>query len=163
MIMTMKDWEQQLLLDRNRLDDAALNQPQLYWEVSEAYVLAVSERDSLDAKLKQVKAERSLAIRSEAVAAGEKLTEAAVAAKLEMDPDILKATREYLDQCTDASLLQVMKESFSQRAYMIQELGNQFRSNYFQKSAVTGGAAGEVAYNKTRQAINEKRKAGGRK
>lgn len=113
---------EQLQIDRDDLDTCLVEQPDLYYHVAEAYVLAVAKRDEAKLDLEQATADLDKQFREAAAAAEEKVTEAALSRKLASAPRIQKLERELLGLRVEADKWQALKEAFQQRSFMMREL-----------------------------------------
>jgi hypothetical protein len=153
-------YEGKLQIDRHALDDALVEQPETFHSVSKAYVYAVSNRDELKDKIRKTDANLYLEIREEAALNKEKLTEAAVQARLEVHESHTAAREAYLESCKQADLWQALKEAFQQRSYVLKDLAGLYISGYYATTSVKGKASKEVeeiADNTRKEAIHEKR------
>lgn len=113
---------QQLQIDRDDLDTCLVEQPDLYYHVAEAYVLAVAKRDEAKLDLEQVTAELGEVMRNAAAVKEEKLTEAAITRKLSDSPRLQEKERALLSLRVEADKWQALKEAFQQRSFMMREL-----------------------------------------
>jgi len=131
-------WAEQLKIDRHALDAELVQQPQLFWQVSEAHVNAVSRRDAQKEIVERTRAGCSLAIRGRALEEGRKTTEGCIEAEMSMDQEVIDVTDAYLSMCAEADRLHALKEAFNQRAYVLRDLAGLFVAGYFSNSAVKG-------------------------
>lgn len=115
---------EQLQIDRDDLDTGLVEQPDLYYHVAEAFVLAVAKRDEAKLDLEQATADLDKQFREAAAEADppEKLTEAAITRKLASAPRIQTLERGLLRLRVEADKWQALKESFQQRSFMLREL-----------------------------------------
>lgn len=114
--------QQQLQIDPDDLESALIEQPDLYYHVSDSYVNAVARRDAVKFSIEQVTAELGEQMRKAAVAKDEKLTEAAITRKLADTPRLQEMEEQYLALRLEADRWQALKEAFQQRSFMLREL-----------------------------------------
>jgi hypothetical protein len=120
-----------LRIDKNDLDTALMEQPDAYWRVSEAYVMACSRRDEMKLEMGQATAELDKQYRGEAEKAGDKLTEKSLQSQIDLAPKIIDFKKKYGAACLKADLLAAMKESYRDRSGALRELSQLYASNYF--------------------------------
>lgn len=111
-----------LEIDRDGLDDCLVKQPELFYHVSEAYVIAVAERDEVKLKLDEAIAGLDQQIRRKAAEDDERITEATIQQRIKVAPLIQQLQREHLSVRQEADSWQALKEAFQQRSYMLREL-----------------------------------------
>jgi hypothetical protein len=119
---TLADLRSKLSIDKDDLDEALVEQPDLYYHVADAYVTAVAERDASKLDLEQATAELDEQYRKKAVEEEEKLTEAALRNKIISTPRIQKLEKDLLYLRAEADRWQALKEAFQQRSFMLREL-----------------------------------------
>ena len=117
--MKYDECRQFLRIDRNDLDSCLQQQPEAYHHAAEAYILAVAQRDETKLILEELTAELDQGVRATASAAGEKLTESAIQARLTGLPKIQTLTRKLLDAKLEADRWAALKESFQQRSHAL--------------------------------------------
>jgi predicted nucleic acid-binding Zn-ribbon protein len=137
MPLNIEEFRQYLKIDKSSLDDEVVQQPSLFYEVSESCAEASAERDALKEQLAVVDADLDKKIRSK----NEKGTEAQIKNQIQAHPDHQKAFAEWLDAKLLADKLTALKDAFKDRSFMIRELGSLFVSNYFEEGAVRTTAA----------------------
>jgi hypothetical protein len=149
-----------LRIDKDDLDNELVYQAQLYYNVAREYVLAVSQRDQ---QKESVAIERSLAYeraRQELESSGGKVTEAAIASRIELDRSVRSATEKYDKARFSADLRLAAKEAWQQRAFMLRDLASLYVAEYYSQSSVRGGDAREVqeqGYRRQRARLSEER------
>ena len=111
-----------LAIDKNNLDDCLIEQPEVYYHVSEALVKATAERDAIKLQLEEATAAEDQNIRTVAVRMGEKLTEASIQNKLTLVPAVKVLADKLVKQSGKVGELAALKEAFSQRSFMLREL-----------------------------------------
>jgi hypothetical protein len=119
---TLDTLRAQLQIDKDDLDTCLVEQPDLYYHVAEAYVMAVAKRDEAKLNMEQVTAELDKQFRQAAAEAEEKLTEAALSRKLTASPRMQTLEKDYLLYRVEADKWQALKEAFQQRSFMLREL-----------------------------------------
>src|SRR6184192_378855 len=77
-----------LALDRDDLDSAVADQPELFNKVADAHTLAVAERDALDLDLERMQAKVAGVYRQQAADNQEKMTEGALKEKVILHVDV---------------------------------------------------------------------------
>ena len=150
-----------LRIDKLNLDDALVEQPELFFHVASQQVMASSRRDQAKEYSKRVDAGLFMRIRQEMIDEGERPTEITVNARVESHKDHTVERDAYLELMKEADLWLALKEAFMQRSYMLKDLASLHITNYYATSSVRGGDAREVqqqADTKRRQAISSKRK-----
>lgn len=119
-----------LRIDRNNLDQEIIEQPELFYRVSEAYVNAVSLRDKYSEELKQIDAEVDLTLRQHFESSGKKVTEKVIDSEVKSSGKHETASEKYLNAKAEAEKLLAIKEAFIQKSYMIRELCGIYISGY---------------------------------
>jgi len=125
-----------LQIDKSSLDDELMHQPMLLWRVSEAYVQAAAQRDSLKEALGVVDAELDGVVRNQFK--DEKVTEALIKGQIQTNTKHKKASETYLRAVEKAALLSALKDAFIQRSYMLRDLCSLFVANYYEESSSKG-------------------------
>lgn len=119
---TLPDLRSKLSIDKDDLDEALVEQPDLYYHVADAYVTAVAERDSAKLNLEQATAVLDEQFRKQAIEDEEKMTEAALRNKITSAPRIQVLEKELLYLRAEADRWQALKEAYQQRSFMLREL-----------------------------------------
>lgn len=130
---------EKIKIDRNTLDEDVIQQPILYQEVSELYVMAMSERDSAKDALAKTDAEIAHELRAKWAANGEKGTEAKLEEEILLAPKHIVAHAYWSTLVRRASYLGAMKESFDQRGKMLRELAALYIAGYYDKASAGAG------------------------
>ncbi len=120
-----------LLIDKNDLDSALIQQPDLYHQVSEQYAKALSRRDQTKRKMEEEEAAISMQTRQKAMDEGLKITEAAVANVTKLDEMYIKIQVAYLKLKEETDLWKALLDSFEQRSYALTELVNLYVGGYW--------------------------------
>lgn len=147
--------EQGLRIDKNGLDDALEQQPDLYYRVAKLVSLEMSRRDALKQELEEVEAEVDERVRIEAESAKEKLTETEAKMRVRLDPKLKRVRQDILRANRRVGDLQALEKSFTQRSYAIKELVSLYVSQYFGDN--TGGGSRTSSQLKTRSADEVRR------
>src|SRR5579872_1664627 len=117
------------------------------YEVSEQLTEAMAERDAAKENLATVDANlsykwrKSLGKESKA-----RVTDTMVATMVQTSEDHEKAFNDYLIAKTKAERLQVLKESFQQRSYMLRDLVTLYSANYYEDASLKPTAAQDAAH-----------------
>jgi len=134
-----QEYREKLVLDRDNLDEAALQQASLYEEVGEQRILAVSYRDELEYQKDQLYAELDAAVREEALEDEKKITEAAIKAKIAGKPEMMRLQKKFMAASRAVSQWQLLERAFDQRLTAMKILAQQYASGYFTRSGITAG------------------------
>lgn len=124
-----------LKLDRNDLDRAAEQQSDLYMQVSDNHIEAVSARDEAKNQLALVDSELANTVRSKYE---RKLAEGAVYDEVIITPKHKATTAEYEQKKRLADQWGALRAAFEMRSKMIREMTQQFSSGYFSVGRVSG-------------------------
>ena len=155
------DFEQlrkHLSIDKSSLDDELASQAGLFDTVGQAHVDAIDKRDALKEELAVIEAETENDIRETAERQKEKITEGQVKSLVKIDKDSKRAYSAYAAAKREADRLGVLKESFHQRAGMIDSLCKLYIANYFEQNSVRGTDRQDTAvYYQRREKLNQVR------
>lgn len=146
-----------LAIDKSALDDEIMEQPQHFFDVSEASTEVASIRDELSEAVKRVDADLDNHVRATLADKG-KVTEAMVAAAIRTHPHHIKAHTEYLTAKLLADKLGALKESYGQRAYMLREMCSLYVSGYFGQTASAVSRDSDLVYDAQRNRLRATRK-----
>jgi hypothetical protein len=124
----LDEYRGRLIIDRDDLDTALQQQPELFYHVADALVQAVAERDACKLELEEALAREDKSLRVAAAKTDGKLTEAAIRQQLALVPVIQDLERELLDLKRAADSWQALKEGYTQRSYMLRELVGMYLS-----------------------------------
>lgn len=131
MTVSIDEFRQYLTIDKYALDDALKEQPSLLFEVSDAYELAIAERDSAKDEIAVLEAEIDADIRTGKV----RCTEPQIKHIIASDPKRTKAYDNYVRLKLRAGRLGALKESFKERGHNLREMCNLFVANYFEQAS----------------------------
>jgi DNA-directed RNA polymerase subunit L len=132
MTVDIDEFRKYLKIDKQALDDEVMQQPSLFFEVSEAYTLAVAERDALKEELNVTDAKYFLNHRR----SDPKATDTAIKNRVSIENGHQQAFTEYLEAKEYADKLSALKDAFNQRSEMLKALGRLYASNYFEQMAL---------------------------
>lgn len=122
-VLRMREYRRDLAIDRTDLDRNLVEQAELYDHVSESMVLAIAERDAAKLDMEEAEAEVARDLRNKSLEEGEKkMAEAAIAQEVKLSPKIKKLSREYLAAKAAVDAWSVLKDSYTQRSYMLREV-----------------------------------------
>lgn len=161
-----EDGPPNLTIDRDDLDGELVRHPQMYWEASEASVLAASRRDGMKQSMDQLDASLFKRLRIKLVSKGEKDTDTAVKAAVERHPEHKQAVEDYLESVKAAALAEAFKWAVDQRGKALRELASLYVSNYYAADSARSKSAGEArealqGENRRRIAEERARRRGG--
>jgi hypothetical protein len=147
-----------LRIDKHQLDEELVQNPELLFRVSDAYISAIDRRDAFKNDLAVVEAEEDKRIRHDAEMAEEKITNDAVKAQILTSKKRVGVYNKYADAKLEADRLGALKEAFAQRGYAIRDLCQLYVSNYFQENSVRSDAATDkIMYHRNRRKLAEQR------
>ena len=143
-----------LKIDKLALDDALQHQPSLLFKVSEAYELALADRDTLKDQLVTCEANLDVAFRKQLDANKIKYTEGSIKSLITIDKVRLNNVTLYNQARRKAAQLMALKEAFKERGYMLREMCSLYVSNYFeQNSSRPTPDSDAIAYNQRKAKI----------
>lgn len=161
--ITIADLEASLRINEHALEEAAAQQPSLFYFVSRELVRAISQRDAAKQTLQEIEAVVDAKIRSDAETAGEKITEKEVDSHKTLNKEVRNARKELLRLTTQASQWAALKESFQQRSYALTHMVELFIHNFYGSDPVARAEnkAKTLLADKAKQALaNARRKQG---
>ena len=124
-------------IDRDALDKAVEEQAQVFLEVCDRHVHALSKRDEIRDKLARRDAEIAREVRRQAEKGKTRATEAMINDSVLLHIDHVKLNTDCAELKKQADLWSVLRDAFDQRMRMIRELVNLYAIGYY-------GAAGTV-------------------
>lgn len=149
-----------LRIDRDDLDTALEEQPELYFHVAQAAATSVAEADAALLDRDQVIAKNSKEIREGFLNSGEKATEARIQEEITLCPEVQRMRRARVAAGEEAGNWQALKDSYHQRSFMLRELVALYIAQRHD-SAMAGGSAearGRVADDRHEAASDLRRK-----
>ena len=129
--------ERGLRIDEHGLNEALVEQPDMFYRVSKALAMEISRRDHAKQALADAEADADLAVRARAIAMEEKVTETEVKSRVRSDASVRTAIAEHLRLCETVGKLAALKEAFQQRSYALKELVGLYLANYYSASEHT--------------------------
>lgn len=129
-----------LRIDRDDLDTALEEQPELYYHVAQAHATAVAEADAAKLDRDEVLAELDGKIRVAVEARGEKITENKIFQELQLLPLAQEARRARIKAGEVVNDWQALKDAYHQRSFMLRELVALYIAQRHD-SAMAGGSA----------------------
>jgi len=127
----LEELEAGLRIDKLQLDEECIDQPNRYFQVSEAMTLAISQRDMAKQELTEIEAVVDAEIRHAAEVAEEKCTEKMVESQKSLDKRVLKVKERLKTLQIKVGRASALKDSYHQRRYMLQGLIDLHLGGYF--------------------------------
>lgn len=151
----------ELTIDRDDLDNALINQSNLFYRVAKWSVRAQTSLEEAKADLDRIEQEISLQVRKQATAAtgdekAPKITDKHVATVVASTPKYQKQENELLKAKARVASWSILKDSYMYRASMLKSLVQLFVSEYYMTSADRS-----VSRTKTDSSGSNKRDASG--
>lgn len=125
------DLKRAVEIDKNDLDTCLVEQPDLFYRVSEQYTLARSLQDEIKYDIAQLEAELSAQFRKENDGEKKGPTVDAVKAAVLSSPKMIDLQKELLSASTKVGKWAALKEAYDMRASALKSLTQLFASNYF--------------------------------
>ena len=116
---TIEELKLLLTIDRNRLDEELVQQPQLYYEASEGYTDAAAKRDLSKLVLEQLEANIGKEYRSQSL---EKVSDKRVNEHVTSHQLYTEQYERYLNYKSDAEKWDALVDAFRQRSSMARDL-----------------------------------------
>lgn len=162
---SLADLHKYLTIEKLALDDEVINQPTLFYMVSEQLTLAMAERDAAKENLANVDASLYSKWRLKlSKIKNSRVTDAEVNNQVQCSQEHEEAFNQFLTAKTQAEKLIALKEAFQQRSYMLRDLVALYTANYFEDSSLKPTKAQEASQyksNRIRVALaREAKKAG---
>jgi len=127
----LKDLDPRLKIDKYRLDDELLANPQLVQDANEELAEAIAIRDTLKEELDTINARLDAEIREELEKDKKKATENIVAMKVQLHPDHKKAFENYNESKLLTGKAAAFEKAVSARADNLRVLADLYKSGYF--------------------------------
>jgi hypothetical protein len=125
-------------IDKNDLDTAVVEQPEVFLEISEAYSSACSIRDAAKDTLARADSELAAVVRRTLEAKGMKDTKDNVSDGILLHPDRVIVKRDYDIAVRTADMWGDLKFAFEQRMRMLRELVQLYAVGYFTTRSMKG-------------------------
>jgi len=133
---------EKLQIDKFRLEECCQEQPGLYREVGELFVLAKSDAKRLKDKVEYVKSDLMVAIRANPAKYGiDKVTEGAIASTIILQKEYQGILTEANEADELASTLQIFLSSVEQRKSMLKDMTSLFIHNYYSDTDLSSESA----------------------
>ncbi len=117
-------------IDRDDLENAAAQQPDMFWRVSDRYEILISQRDQAKTELSEIEAAEDIRYR-QSIPADEKVTEKEVASNVLLNPRVKAARDRSHKIAAELGRWKALKESFEQRSYALNHLVELHMKNYY--------------------------------
>jgi len=137
--LTLKDARKRLRIDKDDLDGAIIEQSILFAEVSTNLVEAKAEKDKVKNDRDSLEAGISNSFRKTFLRKKEKFTESSLREDVLLDEEYIEVKKKYLKALNFVEAWEVMKESYSQRSFMLRELAHLWTANYYGDTSLSGG------------------------
>lgn len=150
-----------LEIDRDRLDVAVMEQPQIFDEVGERHVKACDLRDGAKTRLAVKDSELAVTHRARLEKAGAKSTDSIVNDHVLLDPDRKACNDIYVRAKHAADMWGKLRESYEQRMRMLHELVSLHATGYFNTQSMGGpqNVVRDALADSARRKLEENRKA----
>lgn len=137
MVADFAELEARLTIDPDALDAEIISYTSFFYHVGLGYADAVSLRDAAKEDVAVYEANLSREIRAAAAANGEKITEAAIAARITADDRRLELVERHIRARLACERWSVLRDSFQQKGHMLREMVELHKVNYFGDRPVT--------------------------
>jgi hypothetical protein len=131
----LAEYERGLRIDKNDLDTALIQQPDIFYRVAKELTLAISRRDEMKLNINEAIADLDQQIRSRS----EKTTEGGIAKEIDSAPKIIDLRRDYGRLNHKVDRWTALKEAYQSRSYVLKDLCGLYVAGYF--STQSGGGA----------------------
>jgi len=153
-IVTLEELQHGLRIDKHDMDTCLIQQPQLFYRVSDLYARATADRDSYKVDIETAEAELFSQFRRQLLdeeeqdvednkKKGSRVTDTAIKSKVAASKRMIDLHRKYLNAKERADSLAALKEAYQQRSYVLKDLVALYVSNYF--TTESGGKARNAA------------------
>ena len=139
--IALAEYRARLRIDRTDLDGCLMEQPELYYHVSEAHALAVAARDRAKLDYEESVAKHDDKVRSRAAEEGERMTDTRTAHRVSLVSEVQALHRKWLVARARVEELLALKEAFQQRSFMLKELVAWVVSHQYDLVMERGGGA----------------------
>jgi len=135
--LTLAEAEEALQIDKNDLDEENIQQPALFFTISQQEASAQAVLAQLERDKANLNAELDAEIRQAYANKNEKITETALPLRIREKPEMQKINDEIIMAQRDVNIWAAMVESMRQRSKHILEEGALWRGNYYQTESST--------------------------
>lgn len=129
--------EAQCKVDKDDLDRGWVEQPELYWHVTNLHALWSARRDEVKDRLKKTEAAVDMEIREMAAANKEKVTESGIAALVATNAKVMSLKESLVRHNYTVARLAGLKEAFDQRKEALKGLSQLYVSRYYTTDSAT--------------------------
>lgn len=151
-----------LSIDRSRLEQACVAQPDYLHQVADELALHRSRRDAKKKEIEEEESRLYLDIRHRASVSEERITEAEIKARITLDRGHRDLSRELAEANELLARWEALKEAFSQRSYMLKELVSLYLARYYGDPARNAeNRIRDLANDRYREARRERNANGG--
>lgn len=147
-----------LMIDKNAMDDMWLEQPQIYQEIGERLALEISLRDQAKDDLADITAELDTQVRELHADDEKKPTETAIKNEIKQDKTYKAAQSKLRALELNVSRLSMLRDSFHQRRYALQDLTTLWTGGYFTSNSGAAKDARDRKGQSGREAMQAERK-----
>jgi hypothetical protein len=134
--ITFEEAEELLLINKHELDDDCVTQPSIFHSVGDQFLTAKSIRDKSKKNLAEVDATIAKELRLDADTKGTKLSEAKLQELIILDNRHKEAFAIWAEDNLISERWELMKESFSQRSFMLKDVCSLFYTNYYIRESI---------------------------
>ena len=145
------DFENDVSINKFRLDEECITQPALYLRYGELAMEAKTEVSNADDKLKLIIAEKNLAIRQRYINNAVKYTEGVIESEVNRDPEVLEARKALRESQETLARLQVAVSAMETKRAELDNLVKLYVAGYF----AAGETAEKVVKNEIRKSLNK--------
>lgn len=132
--MSLEPDERDFQIDRFRLDDEWVRQPDLFRRYSETLAMAKAEHDGLKNDLDVIRAETELKIRQDPDSYGlDKVTEGVIKATVEVQPEVKQAEKDVVTARYKVGVLEAAVGALDHRKRALSDLVSLHLADYFSK------------------------------
>jgi hypothetical protein len=120
-----------LRIDKHALDDALIQQPELYREIAELLPLEISRKDAAKLALAQIEAIVDAEVREDARKAGDKITEKEIDAQKTLDKRVVLAQKELIAINRRVGEVAALRASYEERSKALEGLIHLYKTGYW--------------------------------
>jgi hypothetical protein len=131
----LQELEGSISFKKDELDEAYIEQPQLYWRVAQETAMMISWVDAAKMEYDNTRAGVDLAIRQQCADAGVKTTETQIAAQVGLNDDVQTASRNLSRWKTLAALWDGMEKTYRQRLTALDGMTRLANAEWFTRSS----------------------------
>jgi hypothetical protein len=131
----ISELESGLRIDENNLNQALIEQPQVFYAVAKELAIQISRRDQAKQRLSEVEAEFDIDFREKARAEDRKVTEGQISSEKQLDGHVIAASKELSQISGIVGQLTALKDAYIQRNYALGHLTDLQLKNYYSTDA----------------------------